>query len=67
MTGTISVADGARTILFCATSSRAVKKSGGCIVLFGRLRRRRDKWNYGDELLSELWTKRGRMVKEAGF
>ena len=54
MTGTISVADGARTILFCATSSRAVKKSGGCIVLFGRLRRRRDKWNYGDELLSEL-------------
>ncbi len=67
MPGTISVADGARTTLFCATSPRAVEISGGYIVPFGKLDRRPDKWNQDDELIGKLWTESERMVKEAGF
>lgn len=65
--GTISVADGARTTLFCATSPKAENHSGGFFVPYGKLDKRPDKWNLDEELVGRLWTESERMVREAGF
>ena len=67
MPGTISVVDGAHRTLFYATFSRAAEKGRGCIGPFGRLDRRPDQWNWGDDLVSKLWTEGEKMVKQAGF
>ena len=67
MPGTISVADGARTTLFCATSPKAENHSGGFFVPYAKLDKRPDKWNLDEELVGRLWTESERMIREAGF
>lgn len=65
--GTISVPDGARTTLFCATSKEAVKDSGGYFVPYGKRDCKADKWTKDEELLERVWEESERMLKGAGF
>ena len=53
--------------LFYATFARVAEKRRACIVPRVRLDRRPDKRNWGDDLVSKLWTEGERMVKQAGF
>jgi hypothetical protein len=67
MPGTASVADGARTTLYCATSPEAVKGSGGYSVPYGKMDGRVDKWCENEGLVGRLWVESERMVRQAGF
>ena len=67
MPGTMSVEDGTRTQLCCATSERVVEYSGCYIAPFGKLDKRPDKWINDDELVGRLWDESERMLREKGF
>ena len=58
MPGTVTVADGARTTLFCATSPDAVKNSGQFFIPYGQV-------NHGPKsgrTTTKLWRSCGRRV-----
>lgn len=63
----LSVADGATSTLFCATSANAVENSGGYFVPFGKLDKRPDRWNDDEAVVEKLWVESERMAREAGF
>ena len=63
--GTVSVREGARTTLFCATSWEA--KSGEYYVPPGKVDEKADKYCGNGNLVEKLWTESERMLKEAGF
>lgn len=67
MPGTVSVADGATSTLYCATSEKAVQNSGAYFAPFGVLDKRPEKWTQDSTMVGRLWDESGRMVKEAGF
>ena len=67
MPGTLSLADGATSTLFCATSWKAPANSGAFFAPFGKLDRRPEKWTEDAEVVERLWVESERMVKEAGF
>ena len=64
--GTVSVADGAYTTLFCATSPKAANNSGGYFVPYGKVDAKPDEWYQDCQLVDRLWTESERMIKEAG-
>lgn len=63
----LSVADGATSTLFCATSEKAVENSGGYFAPFGKVDKRPDRWNEDEAVVEKLWVESERMVREAGF
>lgn len=67
MPGTLSVADGATSTLFCDTGEEAVGKGGGYVAPFGKLGKRADWWNQDEGLVEELWVESEGMIKGAGF
>ena len=67
MPGTLSLADGATSTLFCATSWKAPANSGAYLAPFGKLDRRPEKWTGDAEVVERLWVESERMIKEAGF
>lgn len=67
MPGVLSVADGATSTLFCATSEKAVKNSGAFFAPFGVLDKRPEKWTEDPKMVGRLWDESERMVREVGF
>lgn len=67
MPGTLSVADGATSTLFCATSERAAPNSGGYFAPFGKVDRRPERWSGDERVVEGLWVESERMVGGAGF
>lgn len=65
--GTVSISDGARTTLFCATSRDAVKDSGGYFMPFGKHDKRADKWKKEEGLLERLWVESEKILERVGF
>ena len=63
----LSVADGATSTVFCATSEKAVENSGGYFGPFGKVDKRPDRWNEDEAFVEKLWVESERMVREAGF
>ena len=66
MPGTATVADGARTTLFCATSHDAAKNSGHFFLPYGKVNHGPDKWTNDDKAVEELWEKSKKMLKNCG-
>ena len=65
--GTMNVANGARTTLFCATSTEAAKHSGAFFVPFGKLEKEADKFMEDIGLAERLWVESERMLQESVF
>ncbi len=66
MPGSVTVADGARTTLFCATSPDAAKNSGHFFVPYGKVDHGPGKWTTDDEAVQELWEASNKMLKDCG-
>lgn len=67
MPGTLSVADGATSTLFCATGDAAVANSGGYFAPFGKVDKRAERWNKDEGVVDRVWDESERMVGGAGF
>ena len=65
--GTISIEDGARTTLFCATSPEARRWSGRYIRPYGKVDKRADKWIENGKIVEGLWEGSERLLREKGF
>lgn len=64
MPGSVTVVDGARTTLFCATSPDAAKNSGQFFVPYGKVDHGPDKWTTDDKAVHELWEASDKMLKD---
>ncbi|CAF9943766.1 MAG: hypothetical protein ALECFALPRED_001209, partial [Alectoria fallacina] len=64
---TLSIADGATSTLFCATSDAAAANSGGYFAPFGKVDKRPERWNEDEQLVEKVWVESERMVEGAGF
>ena len=65
--GTLSIADGATSTLFCATSDKAPVNSGAYFAPFGKVDKRPEKWTEDAEIVDRLWVESERMLMEAGL
>lgn len=63
--GTVSVKEGAKTTLFCATSDKA--RSGGYHVPPGKVDEKAEKYCGNEKLVENLWVESERMLENAGF
>ncbi|KAG6991393.1 hypothetical protein G7Y79_00052g087330 [Physcia stellaris] len=62
--GTMSIRDGARTTLFCATSPDATRWSGRYVLPYGKVDGKVDKWIEDAKAVQDLWEAAERMVNE---
>lgn len=67
MPGLVTVADGARTTLFCATNPDATTNSGQFFVPYGKVDHGPDKWTTDDKAVQELWEASNKMLKDRGY
>ena len=67
MPGMFSVADGATSTLFCATSDKAPVNGGKYFAPFGKEDKRAEKWTGDKEGVDRLWEESERMIKGARF
>ena len=63
--GTVSIREGARTTLFCATRQEA--KSGGYYVPPGKVDGKAEKLCADEKSVERLWAQSERMLRETGF
>jgi len=63
----MSIPDGARTTLFCATSAKAPQYSGKYFVPFGKVESKADKWINDRAAVDKLWNMSNKALEEAGI
>lgn len=60
----MSIEDGTRTTLFCATSPDATRWSGRYVLPYGKVDGKVDKWIEDAKVVQDLWEAAERMVNE---
>ncbi|MCJ1395807.1 hypothetical protein MMC18_008693 [Xylographa bjoerkii] len=64
---TMSIPDGARTTLFCATSAEAPRYSGQYFVPFGKVDSKAEKWINDKAAVDKLWNMSNKALEKAGI
>ena len=63
----MSIPDGARTTLFCATSTKAPQWSGRYVMPYGKVDGKVNKWIENGKAVDALWEGSESMLREKGF
>lgn len=64
---TSTAADGARTSLYCATSTKAADQGGSYFIPFGKLDHKADRWLNDPDAVTRLWELADNQLRKSGF